>query len=248
MKMSRPETLKIPDEIARREKRLAKLREAKTIIEARHATRLAEKQRDYEAKLDERKSRRDRGERVGGRDPKPPTPTPETTDPYNFTDPESRIMKAGNGEHFEQSYNAQAAVDVEGSLLVMGAYVTDAPNDKQQLVTAVASVVAVREVTHVLADTGYFSTETVEPVFGIIKSAMGFRQFRLRGMCKVAREWSRVTWACNFRRLARLIPAATTRCHGDFALQTAQEPTNQVLFRRAKKRQSTSCVSSELEF
>ena len=178
-------------------------------------------------------------------------------------------------------------MDVEGSMLVLGAYVTDAPNDKQQLVTAVASVVAVREVTHVLADTGYFSAEavatvesnggptayvavektghhrtvadllavpepetpatgpidrdamrrrlrtaagrtaykkrkeTVEPVFGIIKSAMGFRQFLLRGMCKVALEWSLVTLAYNFRRLARLIPAATTRCHGDFALQTA---------------------------
>ena len=52
---------------------------------------------------------------------------------------------------------------------------------------------------------------------------------RLRGMCKVALEWSLVTLAYNFRRLARLIPAATTRCHGDFALQTAQEPTKQGL-------------------
>jgi len=50
---------------------------------------------------------------------------------------------------------------------------------------------------------------------------MGFRQFLLRGMRKVALEWSLVTLAYNFRRLARLIPAATTRCHGDFALQTA---------------------------
>jgi transposase len=49
-----PETLKIPEEIARREKRLAKLREAKAVIEARHAERLAEKQREYEAKLAER--------------------------------------------------------------------------------------------------------------------------------------------------------------------------------------------------
>jgi hypothetical protein len=38
----------------------------------------------------------------------------------NFTGPESRIMKAGNGQHFEQSYNAQAAVDTEGSMLILG--------------------------------------------------------------------------------------------------------------------------------
>jgi transposase len=282
-----PETLKIPEEIARREQRLAKLREAKVVIEARHAERLAEKQREYEAKLAERAARRVRGERVGGHDPKPPTTTPEATDQYNFTDPESRIMKAGSGEHFEQSYNAQATVDTAGSMLVLGAYVTDAPNDKQQLVPAVASVVAVREVTQVLADTGYFSEaavaavesdggptayvavektghhrtvadllavpepeipatgptdrdamrhrlrtaagraaykkrkETVEPVFGIIKSAMGFRQFLLRGIRKVALEWSLVTLAYNFRRLARLLSGARTHSEGNLVPQAA---------------------------
>ncbi len=196
-------------------------------------------------------------------------------------------MKAGSGEHFEQSYNAQAAVDTEGSLLVLGAYVTEAPNDKQQLVPAVASVVVVREVTQVLADTGYFSEaavaavesgdgptayvavektghhrtvadllavpepetpttgpidrdamrrrlrtvigraaykkrkETVEPVFGIIKSAMGFRQFLLRGKRNVALEWSLVTLAYNFRRLARLLSVTTTREVGNLMPQVA---------------------------
>jgi len=61
----------------------------------------------------------------------------------------------------------------------------------------------------------------VEPVFGIIKSAMGFRHFLLRGMRKVALEWSLVTLAYNFRRLARLISAAKTRDDGDWGLQTA---------------------------
>ena len=46
--------------------------------------------------------------------------------------------------------------------------------------------------------------ETVEPVFGIIKSAMGFRQFLLRGKAKVGLEWSLVTLAYNMRRLHRL--------------------------------------------
>lgn len=284
---ARPDTLKIPEEIARREQRLAKLKQAQAVIEARHAARTVEKQRDYEAKTVERAARRAGGERVGGHDPKPPSATPEATDQYNFTDPESRIMKAGNGAHFEQSYNAQAAVDTEGSLLVLGAYVTDAPNDKQQLEPAVKSVVTeVRDLTHVLADSGFFSEaavaavegdggptvyaavektghhrtladlmavpepetpasgatdrdamrrrlrtavgraaykkrkETVEPVFGIIKAAMGFRRFLLRGLRKVSLEWSLVTLAYNFRRVARLLSAAT-RSGGDLVPQTA---------------------------
>jgi len=273
----RPEPLKIPAEIERREKRLAKLKQAQAVIEERHAARTVEKQSEYEAKKGEREERRARGERVGGHDPQPPSATPEAKEQYNFTDPESRIMKAGNGSHFEQSYNAQAAVDTEGSMLVLGAYVTDAANDKQQLEPAVKSVVAeVRNVTQVLADTGYFSEaavaavesdngptvyaavektghhrtvadllappepemlpsgvtdrdtmrrrlrtvvgraaykkrkETVEPVFGIIKSVMGFRRFLLRGMQKVALEWSLVTLAYNFRRIARMLSAKMT--------------------------------------
>ena len=43
--------------------------------------------------------------------------------------------------------------------------------------------------------------QTVEPVFGIIKSIMGFRQFLLRGEAKVSLEWSLVSLAYNMRRL-----------------------------------------------
>jgi transposase len=281
---ARPEVLKVPEEIARREKRLAKLKQAQAVIEQRHAARTAEQQLEYEAKTAEREAQRSRGERPGGRDPTPPAATPDAKDQYNFTDPESRIMKAGNGAHFEQSYNAQTAVDTEGSMLVLGAYVTDAPNDKQQLVPAVQSVpTKVRELTEVLADSGFFSEaavaavesaggptvyaavertghhrtvedllavpepeapatgatdretmrrrlrtaagraaykkrkETVEPVFGIIKAAMGFRRFLLRGLKKV----SLVTLAYNFRRLARLLAAAATPADGGRAPQTA---------------------------
>jgi hypothetical protein len=46
--------------------------------------------------------------------------------------------------------------------------------------------------------------QTVEPVFGIIKQAMGFRQFLLRGVAKVSGEWSLICLAYNFRRLHRL--------------------------------------------
>ena len=129
-----------------------------------------------------------------------PATTPDAQNQYNFTDPESRIMKAGSGAHFEQSYNAQAAVEVEGSMLVLGAYVTDAPNDKEQLVRTASGRATYKK-----------RKETVEPVFGIIKSVMGCRRFLLRGMRKVALEWSLVTLAYNFRRLARLVAAVTTR-------------------------------------
>ena len=62
--------------------------------------------------------------------------------------------------------------------------------------------------------------ETVEPVFGIIKAAMGFRRFLLRGLRKVSLEWSLVTLAYNFRRLARLLITATTPSRAGLALQT----------------------------
>ena len=47
--------------------------------------------------------------------------------------------------------------------------------------------------------------QTVEPVFGIIKSVLGFRRFLLRGRAKAALEWTLVTLAYNFKRLFRLV-------------------------------------------
>ena len=74
-------------------------------------------------------------------------------------------MKAGNGEHFEQAYNAQAAVDTEGSLLILGERVTEQANDKAQLVPTVAAVPEpVRKVSHVVTDSGYFSEPAVNAV------------------------------------------------------------------------------------
>jgi len=46
-----------------------------------------------------------------------------------------------------------------------------------------------------------------EPVFGIIESAMGFRQFSLRGLQKVKGEWNLVTLAWNVRRMFAMLPA-----------------------------------------
>jgi hypothetical protein len=79
---------------------------------------------------------------------------------YNFTDGDSRIMKVGNGEHYEQSYNAQAVVDTEGSMLILGGYVTQNANDKKEMEPLVASVdKEVRQIKTICMDTGYYSEE-----------------------------------------------------------------------------------------
>jgi hypothetical protein len=49
--------------------------------------------------------------------------------------------------------------------------------------------------------------QTVEPVFGIVRRAMGFSHFHLRGHAKVSGEWSLVSLAYNVKRLHRLLPA-----------------------------------------
>ena len=263
--------LTIPEEITRRQERKAALAQARAEIEARAHARYTAQLAEHEQRLAARAAQEQRGEKVGGQPPQPPTPTPEPGDQYNFTDPESRIMKAGNGNHFEQSYNAQAAVEVE-SRLIVGERVSQAPNDKQELVPTLAAIpTAVGTLAAALADSGFFSEtavrqiehgeagptvyavmektshhrsvadlekrpdpespatdasipevmrhrlrttagkalyklrqQTVEPVFGIIKAVLGFRQFRLRGREKVSLEWTLVCLAYNLKRLHRL--------------------------------------------
>jgi len=79
---------------------------------------------------------------------------------YNFTDPESRIMKSGDG--FVQAYNAQAAVEPELGLIV-GQRVAQAANDKEQLKPMVEVIEAQsgQRPTAVLADSGYCSEENL---------------------------------------------------------------------------------------
>lgn len=268
--------LSIPQEIARRETRKARLQAAREVIEARARERAAEEKAERTAAMEERAARLARGEKLKGKAPAGPESvdeTPAATDQYNYTDPESRIMKTGSG--FEQSYNAQAAVEIE-SRLIVGQTVTAAPNDKEQLVPTLASIPAeLGKPERVLTDSGFYSEaavaaveapgedgrpgveviaavkkkghhrsvedlekkadppppgadatakermahrtatkagkeiykqrqQTVEPVFGIIKAAMGFRQFLLRGIGKVGLEWGLVSLAYNLRRLHTL--------------------------------------------
>ncbi len=91
-----------------------------------------------------------------GKPPTPPTAGPSTKDQVNLTDPESRIMLAPGGG-FEQSVNAQAAVDTD-TMLVVASELTQAANDKQQLTPMLDALGTLPEdlgaVTQLLADAG----------------------------------------------------------------------------------------------
>jgi transposase len=154
--------LAVPAELARREKRLSALREARRVIEERAKEAAAFQQKEYEAKMEQRQAAREQGHKPKGKDPQPPSATPESKAQYNFTDPESRIMKAGSGGHFEQAYNAQAAVDE--NMLIVGAQLSAAPNDKEQLVETWAAVPPEikPEVNAILADNGFYSEAAVK--------------------------------------------------------------------------------------
>jgi transposase len=262
--------LTIPDEIQRRQDRIARLREAKQVMEARARERLIEEQAAWQEKLAARQAKeQSTGKKPTGKAPQPPKEGPRDKDQYNFTDPESRIMKVRGG--FEQSYNAQAAVEIT-KMLIVGQHVTDQANDKQQLIPNLAALSpAAGQVGKALVDTGYYSQaavltaeagdhaptiyaamarqshgrsvaqlevradppplpatatvaermthrldtaegkqlyglrkQTVEPVFGIIKQAIGFRRFLLRGQEKAGLEWTLVTTSYNLKRLFNL--------------------------------------------
>jgi len=139
------EGLNVPDEISRRQDRKSKLEEAKRVIDARFAEKKQE------------------AEKFTGRKRKDKMPRRKGKGQYNFTDPESRIMKSGDG--FQQAWNAQAAVDTEGSLLIVGQRVTEHGNDKEELAPTVRTVPpAARQVSHVLADNGFYSEQAVKEV------------------------------------------------------------------------------------
>jgi transposase len=264
--------LMIPDEIALRQERLAHLAEAKAVLEARAQARYQAEQADDEAKLHGRDDQaRKTKRRPRGRAPKPPTPGPHDHEQYNFTDPESRIMKNSTNAGFDQHYNAQAAVDQESRLIVAHS-LSNHPNDQAEaLPTLDALAPELGQPAAAALDNGYFSEAnvanlqargldpyiatrrephhtswqarlaeqptpppadasakvkmayklqtdigqaiyrlrkcTVEPVIGIIKEVLGFRQFSLRGLTAAAGEWCLVCLAFDLKRLHVLWPA-----------------------------------------
>lgn len=235
----------LPEELSRRQSRLEQIQAAKQRLEARQ----------------------EEADRAAGRSPddedKPGKPGPKFQRQFgrprdnaqdNFTDPDSRIMKDSKG--FEQSYNAQIAVDADAQMIV-AAGVTQGSSDQPALLPMIDKVQAItgQRPGRVLADAGYRSEKNLrelqqrgidgyvaigrdngksptigaeqsatlkmarklktkrgraryrqrkwiaEPVFGWIKSCVGFHSFSLRGCEKVKAEWCLVGLAVNLRRL-----------------------------------------------
>ena len=264
----------LPKQLDRLEKLRQKMREAQAHLQAQAKAKAEAEQAAYQRKLAEREQRQShrKGPRL-----RPPTGDgqPQATDQVNLTDADSRLMRQSHGHRFEQAYNAQAAVDADGSMLVLGARVTDHANDVNELTASLQAVPGeLGPIDAVLADTGYANIDairqfedqpegpelyvavrrednhdqrrydyrpreatdkpprtltdptllamaaklrtdegrrqyrkrkqSVEPVFGIIKSVMGFVQFLLRGLEKVRGEWSLVCLAYNVKRLWNL--------------------------------------------
>jgi transposase len=165
----------LPAELARRESRLAKIREAKAALEQEAKEKAERRRAEAEAKIAERREQEAQtGRKAGGHDPQAPDPQqaqPEPKAQRNFTDPDSRIMVDGaNKGSFVQAYNAQAAVDSQAQVIV-AAEITQEANDSRQLVAMIEQVEANagRKPEAVSADAGYWSEDNVrdERVAGV---------------------------------------------------------------------------------
>ena len=157
----RAEGIDIPAEIARREKRIERLREAQIAIIERHGEKvLGEYEKAAEDYLNKLESDIEEDRRPSGDPPDPPDTTPPDSAQYNFTDPDSRIMPEGGGA-FCQAYNAQAAVDCK-TMLIVGQHLSQCPNDKRELLPALDSInKTVGTPALALADSGYFSADNI---------------------------------------------------------------------------------------
>lgn len=267
----KPEKMDVPAELKRRENRLEKIKAAKAAVEARATERYKQEKEEYDKKIKARTEKEEKtGKKIKGKAPKEPENKPNETDQYNFTDPESRIMKTSSG--FNQCYNAQAVVNDD--MIIVGSYSNEHGNDKLEFLPGIASVPEeIGSITVAVADTGYFSEnnvsklqenivaviatsreqhnsyletilnqetenvnsedieqknlpvieqmrrrlkipeykaiykkrkQTSEPVFGIIKSVLGFRQFSLRGLVQTDSEWSLMCLAYNLKRMFKM--------------------------------------------
>lgn len=267
-----PEGLVIDDEIAFRKARLENLANAKAVLEARAKDRYEQEKAEYDAKMKAREEKaKKQGKKPRGKSPEPPKAGPNEKDQYNFTDPDSRIMKNSTNNGYDQHYNAQVAVTQE-TMLIVATSLSNHPNDKREAEpTLDALSPKLGQPEGAALDAGFFSehnilaleqrkiepyiatgrephyqtldtllrtmsveppaevspkekmayklaTEigkevyrlrkcTVEPVIGIIKEVLGFRQFSLRGLANAAGEWCLVCLAFNLKRMHTLFLA-----------------------------------------
>jgi transposase len=242
----------LPDWVADKQKRIAKIGAAQAELEA-EAKAIAEEEKRRRTEADAQ--REAEGRKRPGKEPAPVSDEPDPKAQRNFTDPESRIMKSKDG--YVQAYNAQAAVDA-GAQVIVNHDVAQTPSDHGQLIPMTDGIetnlgrkpeqvsadngfcseanlealearkidgyVAPGRAKHPTAangktggpltramrkkiDDGGFETpyrlrkQVVEPVFGQIKQARGFRQFLLRGVANVRSEWALVCTAHNLCKL-----------------------------------------------
>jgi len=149
----------LPEELARHESRLKRIQEAKKALEAKAkaAAQDVQEQREQEDSKNDDKPKR-------GRKRKAVSEVPADNKQYNFTDPESSIMKANN-RGWDQCGNAQAAVDSKKQIIV-ACDVTNESNDKQQfepmLEKAQDNVGREKNIKAASADSGYYSESNVE--------------------------------------------------------------------------------------
>jgi hypothetical protein len=266
-----PGGLVVEDEVALRRQRLENLAHAKAVLEARAQERYTAEKAEYEAHIREREAKaRKHHRKPRGRTPKPPELGPRDKDQYNFTDPDSRIMKNSTDGGFDQHYNVQVAVD-QDSLLIVASSLSNHPNDQHEVEPTLDTLApCLGQPDAAALDNGYFSSTnvqaleqrgiepyiatgrephhtswqsffaeqptpppadaslkenmayklqteigqaiyrlrkcTVEPVIGIIKEVLGFRQFSLRGLAAATGEWCLVCLAFNLKRLHVLWP------------------------------------------
>ena len=128
----------LPADLQRRESRLKRIREAKRVLEGRAKDEAADTGKPSESAK------------------------PDTKAQYNFTDPESRIMKGPDG--FVQAYNVQVAVDE--LQLIVGQAVTQETNDKKQLMPMITTIEqqSGETPTQLLADAGYCSDDSLTAI------------------------------------------------------------------------------------
>jgi transposase len=160
-----PDGVSLPDEIKRREDRLAAMAAAKIKIAARAEERYQREKAEYDEKMARRAAKeKATGKKPGGKPPTAPGAGSKDSDQINLTDEESRIMPVSGGG-FEQAYNAQAAVDA-ATMLVVATGVVQAPNDKEQvepmLKTLKAQAEALGVVDCLIADTGFSSENNIK--------------------------------------------------------------------------------------
>lgn len=154
-----PDGMVVENEIAIRAERLSNLAKAKAVLEERAKERFAAEQAEYAAKVVEHEAKaRKHRHKPKGRPPQLPQDSgPKDSDQYNFTDPESRIMKDSQNAGYDQRYNVQVATD-QDSLLIVAQSLSNHPNDKQEApATLDALSLEIGKPEAVALDNGYFS-------------------------------------------------------------------------------------------